>query len=124
MNRTESPYRGRRVLVVEDDRDAGDLLASHLRRLGCVVIRAGTGEDSLQLLLTERVDLAIVDLMLMGSMTGWDVVESLRSDPARECAVAVSSVLDSREYPRDIDGALPKPVTRSAVESLLADLWG
>lgn len=124
MHRTDSPYRGRRVLIVEDDDDAGDLLESHLLRLECVVLRVAAGEDCLQLLVTQRVELAIVDLMLLGSMTGWDVVEALRSGDVGTIAVVVSSVLDPLDYPGGIDGALPKPVTRQAVEALLDDLWG
>ena len=59
-----------------------------------------------------------VDLVLPG-MDGWALVERLRAD-VPECAVVVSSVLDSRKYPA-AQAILPKPFTRAQILQVLAE---
>jgi CheY-like chemotaxis protein len=113
---------GRRVLLVEDDDDSAALLTSYAERLGHTVVRASSGEEAVQVAAESLVDLAIVDLLLPG-ISGWDLVLTLRSNDAMaRCPIVVCSVLDRQDYPKDVQGMLPKPYTRRQVEQLLRRL--
>jgi len=69
-----------RILVVEDNRDTSALLRDLLEAEGYAVDSALTGEKALEgLAQNPDVDLLVLDLMLPG-MSGYDVIERLRSD--------------------------------------------
>jgi DNA-binding response OmpR family regulator len=70
---------GRRVLVVEDERDIAHLLALHLRDLGCVVDVVGNGMDGFDRARSGRYDLVILDLMLP-RMDGLELCRRLRGE--------------------------------------------
>jgi len=113
------------VLVVEDERDVLDLLEGNLRRLGCRVTRAETGEEGLELARAEPPDVAIVDVMLPG-IDGREVARQLRADPrTRACRIIVSSVLDPQDI-EDIgsDAVLAKPFRRASITDLVTSLAG
>ncbi|HKS06452.1 MAG TPA: response regulator transcription factor [Gemmatimonadaceae bacterium] len=78
---------GERVLVVDDEPDIVALVAYHLAKAGYRVSTAGSGPDALGAAQRERPSLVVLDLMLPG-MSGFDMLEQLRADPAtREIAV-------------------------------------
>lgn len=107
------------VLVVDDEDDQAALLGTHLARAGCVVSRTDTAERALALPVDPAPDLVVVDLLLPG-LDGWGLARALavRWPGTR---IAVSSVLDRREYPSGVL-ALPKPYTGRDVARLLAQL--
>ena len=70
-----------RVLVADDEDDLRGLMAMTLEfddRL-TVVASARSGAEALELAATVEVDLAVLDQMLGGSLTGLDVAEAMRS---------------------------------------------
>ena len=69
------------VLVADDDDDIRDLVAFRLDRAGYEVLRAGDGQEALDLAKEHRPDLAVLDVM-MPKLTGYDVTRELRADPA------------------------------------------
>ena len=69
------------VLVADDDDDIRDLVAFRLDRAGYDVLRAGDGQEALDLAREHRPDLAVLDVM-MPRMTGYDVTRELRADQA------------------------------------------
>jgi two-component system, OmpR family, response regulator len=75
--------RSLRVLVVDDARDVRNLVAAHLKRGGHTVLLAEDAAQALEILATERPDLAIVDIMMPG-MNGYDLTERLREMPATQ----------------------------------------
>ena len=54
------------ILVAEDDRDIGDLVAHDLQKAGWQVHIAGGGDDALAYARKHSVDLLVLDLMLPG----------------------------------------------------------
>ena len=70
---------GRRVLVVEDDRDIAHLLALHLRDLSYEVDVVGNGVDGFERARSARYDLVILDLMLP-RMDGLELCRRLRGE--------------------------------------------
>ena len=75
-------YSGRslRVLVVEDNVDAGDTLGLLLRLYGHEVQLARTGSSALQLAAESRPDVVLLDIGLPG-MDGYEVAKRLRERP-------------------------------------------
>ncbi len=69
-----------RVLVVDDDPSAVELIAVHLQSMGSQVIRAYGGREAIAAARQELPDLIVLDLM-MPEVTGFDVVDALNDDP-------------------------------------------
>lgn len=67
-----------RLLVVDDEPNIRDLLASSLRFAGYDVLSAGNGNEALHLASTEKPDLVILDVMLP-DMDGFTVTRKLRA---------------------------------------------
>ena len=76
-----------RVLVVDDNHDACELLARILRRAGHDATCQTTAKAALDYLQTNTPDVVIVDVM-MPVMTGLDLLKAVRADP-KTSAVAV-----------------------------------
>jgi DNA-binding response OmpR family regulator len=67
------------VLVADDDDDIRDLVAFRLDRAGYEVLRAGDGQQALDLAREHHPDLAVLDVM-MPKLTGYDVTRELRAN--------------------------------------------
>lgn len=91
-----------RILVVDDEADILALVTYHLAKSGYRVSTATTGPDALRAAREERPALIVLDLMLPG-MSGFDVLEQLRSDPATS-GIAVLMLTARREEPDRIRG--------------------
>jgi two-component system, OmpR family, phosphate regulon response regulator PhoB len=72
---------GKKILVIEDEKDVVDLLVLNLRKAGFKVLTAGDGASGLQKARSEKPDLVILDLMLP-KMPGLEVCKLLKSDTA------------------------------------------
>jgi DNA-binding response OmpR family regulator len=68
-----------RVLVVDDNHDACELLARILRRSGHEAACQTTARGALAYLQSDRADLIILDVM-MPEMTGLDLLGTIRTD--------------------------------------------
>jgi PAS domain S-box-containing protein len=83
------PLDGLRVLVVDDEKDARDVLAAVLEAAGATVAAASSGSGALALLDQERFDVALCDIA-MPDLDGYDVVREVkrRRTPGRDVPVA------------------------------------
>jgi two-component system phosphate regulon response regulator PhoB len=70
----------KRILAVDDDPTALNALRQILTQKGYDVLTAPDGEAGLELLETELVDLALLDVSLPG-MSGYDLCRAIRRDP-------------------------------------------
>ncbi len=66
-----------RILVVEDDPDLGRLFVKVLERAGYTAILSPSGEDALQKIEDEKVDLMLTDVMMPG-MDGFTLTREAR----------------------------------------------
>jgi CheY-like chemotaxis protein len=66
------------VLVADDDEDVRELVVFRLERAGYEVITAGDGEEAVQLALTRRPRVCVIDVM-MPKLDGYQVTERLRA---------------------------------------------
>ncbi len=68
----------RRVLVVDDDPNVGEVVRAYLAREGCVVDVCADGESGLAAAVADPPDLVVLDLMLPG-VDGLEVCRRLRA---------------------------------------------
>jgi DNA-binding NtrC family response regulator len=67
-----------RILLVDDEREAADLLSKRLTRRGCICRCAYSGEEALELLNLERADVVVLDVKMPG-MGGLSALEKIKS---------------------------------------------
>jgi PAS domain S-box-containing protein len=75
-----TPGQALKVLVVDDDPKAVELVAVHIMGLASTVLRAYGGREAIATARRELPDLIVLDLM-MPEVNGFDVVEALHGDP-------------------------------------------
>jgi signal transduction histidine kinase/CheY-like chemotaxis protein len=93
---------GGRILVIDDDEVSRYLLRGLLAETRCAVVEAATGPDGIRLAREQRPDAVLLDLV-MPDMTGFEVLQQLKADPATvdiPVIVVTSKVLEEEEYRR------------------------
>jgi two-component system alkaline phosphatase synthesis response regulator PhoP len=68
-----------KILLAEDEKQIGDMVAFKLTNSGHQVLRARDGEEALQLATAERPDLILLDVM-MPVLNGLEVLRRLKTD--------------------------------------------
>ncbi len=66
-----------RILVVDDEKAIADLIELYLRNENYIVFKSHNGQDALDLVESESLDLAILDVMLP-DMTGFEICQKIR----------------------------------------------
>jgi class 3 adenylate cyclase len=103
-----------RILVVDDHATSRMKLRMAVKALGHVAVAAVDGASALDLLRQSRFDLVLLDVLMPG-MSGFDVLESIKSDPQlRDIPVVVISALEEMEgvvraIEKGAEDFLPKP---------------
>jgi signal transduction histidine kinase len=67
------------ILVVDDQPQNIELLEAHLAPQGYEVVKAASGEEALEKLSNDQIDLVLLDVMMPG-ISGIEVLEKLRAD--------------------------------------------
>jgi signal transduction histidine kinase/CheY-like chemotaxis protein len=91
-----------KVLVVDDDERARYLIRKHVSGRPFQVFEASTGEEGVALAQRERPHVILLDFLLE-SMTAFDVLDELKSDPATRAIpviIVTSHVLDANARER------------------------
>ncbi len=113
---TTVPSKGR-ILVVDDDPNAVEILTRMLAREGYSTVSAGGGKVALETLALQTVDVILLDVM-MPDMDGLQVCESLRADERlRRIPVILLTAKDdietrSRGMSLGVSEYLTKPINR------------
>jgi signal transduction histidine kinase/CheY-like chemotaxis protein len=90
-----SPGR-HRVLVIDDDRNAVELIRTALADETVRVEWAASPSAGLTRVRDRRPRLILLDVMLQGEEDGWDVLDALKQDPqTREIPVVIHSVIEN-----------------------------
>ncbi|HJQ36959.1 MAG TPA: response regulator, partial [Thermoanaerobaculia bacterium] len=111
---TPVPLPSHRVLVVEDDPHAYDLIAAALGSAGYLSIRARHGEEALKMARESRPVAVTLDLVLPG-VDGWEVLKRLKNDSDTQgIPVVIISMIDNRDLGLALgaDDYFIKPVDR------------
>jgi signal transduction histidine kinase/CheY-like chemotaxis protein len=119
--RSRDETTSRKLLLIDDDPAALDLVQRIIAKEGYIPIRAQGAREGLTLAWNERPAAIILDVQ-MPSLSGWDVLLTLKADDElRDCPVILLTSNDDVTKGRLLGAAahLVKPVQR---ESLLAAL--
>jgi signal transduction histidine kinase/ActR/RegA family two-component response regulator len=122
---------GVRVLLVDDEPDAREVMASALEVCGATVLSASSSRAALDLLAHEHVDLILADIAMPGQ-DGYELIREIRAMPsARLSAIPAAAVTaHAREDERDRALAagfqmhLAKPVQPAVLARAVAALAG
>jgi len=114
-------FRGRTVLVIDDEADARTLLTHDLEELGCRAVHASSGSRGLRLARELRPDLITLDLLMPG-VNGWEILRALKADPGLEdIPVVIVSVLatEARASLRGAVDLIEKPFELAQLRRVL-----
>ncbi len=119
---------GQRVLVVDDNEDAADVLAQQLRHSGHEVDVAYNGMCALARVRAKRPDVVLCDLGLP-ELSGFDFARAIRREHAQAIRlVAISGYAQPEDIRRSIeagfDAHLAKPAQSADIESLFVRFSG
>ena len=120
----------RRILVVDDEEHLRELVQTCLEDLGgWETLVAGSGEECLQILQTERPNAILLDLSMPG-MDGFAVYEILQSDPITRSMPII--LLTAKVLPSDrakfaqmpVAGVITKPIQPITLTEEVAEILG
>lgn len=113
---------GLRILIVESDREQGNLLAAALSVDGHQVSVATSGGSSIELALREVPD-AVVLTIGLPDVNGYEIARQLRAGRLPDASVIVAVTASGEEAPREvtslIDLQLSRPIDYDLVSGLL-----
>ena len=112
----------KKVVVIDDEPTARDLLHRLLRAEGFQVLTAGGGEEGLRLVKAIHPDLITLDVIMPG-MDGWAVLTELKANPeTADIPVIVLTILDDKNLGYTLGAAdyLTKPIDRERLSNILA----
>jgi PAS domain S-box-containing protein len=116
-----------RVLVVDDNRDAAEMLAALLGMLGHTCAIANDGYQALRMLPDVQPQVVFLDIGMPG-MSGHEVAQAVRADPAHAGLRLVAltgwggDADRARSAAAGFDAHLTKPAALAAIEEALAAL--
>jgi two-component system cell cycle response regulator DivK len=114
-----------KILVVEDNRLNMKLVRDVLEHAGYDVVEAATGEEGVELALTERPDLVLMDLQLPG-IDGTEALRRIQLSAGAAMmpvvAVTASAMATDREAAAraGFDGFMEKPINARALPAQVA----
>ena len=88
-----------KILLAEDEKQIGDMIAFNLTNSGHQVIRAGDGEQALQLAANGTPDLIMLDAM-MPVLSGFEVLRRLKADATLRAIPVI--MVTAKGHERDV----------------------
>ena len=121
--------RGLRVLVVDDERDARDLVQTILADCGCEVTLASSVDEALRLVDQRMPDVVLADIS-MPNRDGYDLIRELRSRPKDRGGEVPAAALTAYARAEDRNRMLaagysmhvPKPIDPVELAGVVASL--
>ncbi len=113
-----------RVLVVDDEKEIRELLVMALEDAGCTTLQAETGEEALEILKEDNIQVQILDLQLPG-INGIELCRQVREDYPIAILIAITGyasvfqIVEAREA--GFDDYFVKPFQVSSVVKAVKD---
>ncbi len=114
------------ALVIDDDDDARNLVAGHLKRRGYAVHSTGDGDSGIELAAVHRPTVITLDVNMPGT-DGWTVMERLKENPETvDIPVIFITISDDRKKGFALGAAefLKKPIDRNKLVEVLNNCLG
>jgi signal transduction histidine kinase/CheY-like chemotaxis protein/HAMP domain-containing protein len=121
--RPESPraldvIRGRRVLVVDDEREIAELIAGQLAPLDIETKIVTSAREALAALHSESFDAITLDILMPG-MDGFEALKEIRNDPALRATPIVFVSVFSGHQELAGEWVVPKPIDADELRQVL-----
>jgi CheY-like chemotaxis protein len=115
------PLSGVKVLIVEDDEGTRYAWHNYLTRAGATVTAVADGEDAVQALPADAIDVLVIDLLLPG-IDGFEVLRNLRTGRPEMVGIAVTGLVgqEERAYQAGFNAYLTKPLEPSVLAREIA----
>ncbi|HWN70185.1 MAG TPA: ATP-binding protein, partial [Haliangium sp.] len=110
-----------RILVVDDNQDAADILAEALRLLGHEIAVAADSGQALDIARAQPLDIAILDIGLPG-MNGYELAQRLREIHGSIHLVALSGYGQERDRAASVQAGFARHLTKPVELKELADV--
>jgi CheY-like chemotaxis protein len=110
-----------KVLVIDDDTAARDLMSRGLAKEGFQVFTAASGDEGIRMAKEVRPDVITLDVLMPG-MDGWAVLRALKSDAeVADIPVIMVTMVDDKDMGHALGAAdyLPKPIDRERLVTML-----
>jgi CheY-like chemotaxis protein len=110
-----------KVLVIDDEETARDLLTRYLTGEGYAVLAASSGEEGIEIARAIRPDVITLDVMMPGQ-DGWAVLARLKGDPSLSSVpVVLVTIVDGADmgFALGATDYVPKPVDRERLAGAL-----
>ncbi len=121
ITRTSGQDSDYKVLVIDDDDNAQDMMRKFLEKQNVSILQAKTGEDGLKLAAEHMPDVITLDVM-MPEMDGWEVLAALQAnDVTKNIPVIMLTMADEPDigYSLGATDYLTKPVNWDELSNVL-----
>jgi PAS domain S-box-containing protein len=126
---TRPDLTGLRVLLVDDDADARELVATLLSGLGAEVVKVASASEALQEIVTTKPDLLLADIAMPGE-DGYELMRKVRLLPSHQGGAIAAAALTAHGSAEDRNRAfeagyqlhIPKPVLPDDLAVTVASL--
>ncbi len=119
---------GKKILIVDDEYEVAEVVKKMLQSRGFTVIAAHSGEECLQQLQKEKVDLILLDI-LMPRMDGWETLKKIKSNEKwKDIPVSMLTALpltpdDTKDKPINlIENYIVKPFSKKNLVQKIEDI--
>ncbi|MDP8212760.1 MAG: response regulator [Candidatus Zapsychrus exili] len=122
---TNKKVRGKKILIVDDERDLLDVLATRFRANGYETVTAENGAEGLKVWQEEKPDLIVLDIMMPG-MDGYTFLQELKTiDNINPIPIIMLTAKQDMEEIFQVEGVaayMTKPFDTEELLGKIADL--
>ena len=91
----------KKILIVDDQMEVRELVEVTLRNEDYTILKAGSGEEAIEITRAEKPDLVIMDVMMPGKYNGLEATKILKNDPdTKDCKIII---LTSKGQKTDVE---------------------
>ncbi len=118
MNLNLEILKGKKILLVEDDKFFSKIIEGKLTKVGCEFSHALSGEESLKMIEKSAPDAIILDILLPGGIDGFEVLEKIKKVESLKKIPVI--ILSNLGQPTDIEKGMKLGAFRYLVKASVA----